>query len=129
MGILTTPNDGLLCSLWFMIFKFFMFSCRPCYYSMGPSVPNVKNTVFLRRQNQSRQEILMCIYASNNFDLLFFIENKWVNDHFAMVAEYVATKSIKIEPAAIIWLIILIENIWVNKLKNINEICKLILTF
>lgn len=44
----------------------------------------------------------MCIYASNNFDLLFFIENKWVNDHFAMVAEYVATKSIKIEPAAII---------------------------
>lgn len=31
----------------------------------------------------------MCIYASNNFDLLFFIENKWVNDHFAMVAEYV----------------------------------------
>lgn len=63
---------------------------------------HVKNTVFLKRQNQSRQEILMCIYASNNFDLLFFIENKWVNDHFAMVAEYVATKSIKIEPAAII---------------------------
>lgn len=70
---------------------------------MGPSVPNVKNTVFLRRQNQSRQEILMCIYGSNNFDLLFFIENKRVNGHFAMpmVANYVATRSIKIEPAAI----------------------------
>lgn len=124
MGILTTPNDGLLRSFWFMIFKLFMFSCRPCYYSMGPSVPNVKNTVFLRRQNQSRQEILMCIYGSNNFDLLFFIENKRVNGHFAMpmVANYVATRSIKIEPAAINWLIILIENIWVNDLKNINEI-------
>lgn len=45
----------------------------------------------------------MCIYGSNNFDLLFFIENKRVNGHFAMpmVANYVATRSIKIEPAAI----------------------------
>lgn len=29
----------------------------------------------------------MCIYVSNNFDLLFFIENKWVNDYFVMVVE------------------------------------------
>lgn len=64
----------------------------------------------------------MCIYVSNNFDLLFFIENKWVNDYFVMVVEYVVIKFIKIELVVIIWLIILIENIWVNDFKNIKEI-------
>lgn len=44
----------------------------------------------------------MCIYVSNNFDLLVFIENKWVNDYFVMVVEYVVIKFIKIELVVII---------------------------
>lgn len=44
----------------------------------------------------------MCIYVSNNFDLFFFIENKWVNDYFVMVVEYVVIKFIKIELVVII---------------------------